>query len=206
MRKTPGEVFDFVILRRKQMSVVVAIKKDGVVYMGADTQTTSGIQRRNYLKESNLKIATFDNGMIIGHVGAVSRKSILFHSKNIIPKLKIPKEGLTKKVICEQLIPMLRDQDVFFDKDEAEVDASMLIGYGDKLFRVRNESVTEINEYSCIGSGVDFAWAVMEIYHERLDPVSLLDKAMRASANKIPSVSGPFVFVNTKDRKIEVRE
>ena len=55
MRKTLGEVFDFVILRRKQMSVVVAIKKDGVVYMGADTQTTSGIQRRNYLKESNLK-------------------------------------------------------------------------------------------------------------------------------------------------------
>ena len=188
------------------MSVVVAVKRDGVVYMGADTQTTSGIQKRNYLKESNLKIASFDNGMIIGHVGAVSKKSILFHSKNVIPKLKIPKEGLTKKVIYEQLIPILRGQEVFFNKEEAQVGASILIGYRDKLFHIRDEVVCEINEYSCIGSGADFAWAIMEIYHEKLDPVSLLHKAMKSAANRISSVSGPFVFINTRDGKFEVRE
>ncbi|MBQ7761449.1 MAG: hypothetical protein IJ400_05270 [Clostridia bacterium] len=186
------------------MSVVVAVKRDGVVYMGADTQTTSGMAKTTYLKESNLKIRVFDNGIILGHVGSVAKKSIIAHSKNIIPKLKLENGVLTKRVIVEQLIPMLKKEEVFFDKEEGQIDVSALVAYKDKLFRLRNETVTEICEFCSIGSGTNFAWTQLESFHKKLDPVSLLIKSMDASARNITSVSAPFVVVNTRDMKIEV--
>ena len=38
------------------MSVIVAIKENGVVYMGAYSQTTTGRRMRNGLKETEYKI------------------------------------------------------------------------------------------------------------------------------------------------------
>lgn len=184
------------------MSVVVAIKKDGVVYIGADTQTTTGSAKANYTKESNLKIITLENGIVLGHVGAVARKNIFFHSKNVFPKLKL-KNGLTKEVIVEQLLPLLKKDKVFCN-DDGHVEISAVLAYKDRLFKIKNEVVTEIGRYCAIGAGYDFAWAHLEDGWKKHDPVSLLHKALDASARNIPSVSAPFVVVNTKDLSIEV--
>lgn len=184
------------------MSVVVAIKKDGVVYIGADTQTTTGVSKQNYLKESNLKIMALENGIVLGHVGSVARKNIFFHSKSIIPKLKL-KNGLTKEVIVEQLLPLLKKDKIFCDEN-GNVDISAILAYKDRLFKIKNDVVTEIGRYCAIGAGLDFAWAHLEDGWEKYDPVSLLHKALDASARYIPSVSAPFVVVNTKDLSIEV--
>ena len=47
------------------MSVIVAIKEDGVVYMGADSQTTAGMRKRSYLNETGFKIIRLENGMLV---------------------------------------------------------------------------------------------------------------------------------------------
>ena len=56
------------------MSVIVAVKENGVVYMGADTQTTSGRKKHNGLNETAFKIHRLENGILVGFCGKVAAK------------------------------------------------------------------------------------------------------------------------------------
>ena len=59
------------------MSVIVAIKENGVVYMGADSQTTTGRRKLNDLNETAYKITRFENGMLVGFCGRVAAKQAI---------------------------------------------------------------------------------------------------------------------------------
>ena len=63
------------------MSIVIGIKKDGVIYMGADTQRTCGGTKCNCLSESNFKITRFKNGVLLGHVGTVRTSYLMYTQK-----------------------------------------------------------------------------------------------------------------------------
>lgn len=54
------------------MSVIVAIKENGVVYIGADSQTTTGRRKHNGLNETAFKINRLGNGMLVGFCGRVA--------------------------------------------------------------------------------------------------------------------------------------
>ena len=56
------------------MSVIVAIKENDVVYMGADSQTTAGMRKRSYLNETGFKIVRLENGILVGFCGRVAAK------------------------------------------------------------------------------------------------------------------------------------
>ena len=59
------------------MCVIVAIKESGVVYMGADTQTTTGRRKRNGLNETSFMITRLENGMLVGFCGKVAAKQAI---------------------------------------------------------------------------------------------------------------------------------
>ena len=65
------------------MSVVIAIKENGVIYMGTDTQVTSGNKKENELNKNSFKIALLDNGLLVGVCGNYGLKQQIIADKSI---------------------------------------------------------------------------------------------------------------------------
>ena len=89
------------------------------------------------------------------------------------------------------------------DKKNGEMNVSILLAFKDKLYRITKElDVLKLNENGKSGSGlfyVEYAISLKEL------PVrTRLLKALAESAKRIETVSGPFVLIDTKDRKYEI--
>ena len=116
------------------MSVIVAIKENGVVYMGADSQTTAGRRKRNGLNETAYKITRLKNGMLVGFCGRVAAKQAILSMEDVFV---LDKEGgLNKKHIVKEIVPKLVDKmQLIGDEDSGALDVSILLAYKDNLFK-----------------------------------------------------------------------
>ena len=83
------------------MTVVVAIKKDDVVYLGCDTQSTFDSIKRNFLSPANLKIQKMPNDVLIAGSGRLSLIQELVFRPELFENIS-PEEGLTKKIYCSK--------------------------------------------------------------------------------------------------------
>lgn len=182
------------------MSVVVAIKENGVVYIGADSQTTAGKRKYHYLNESEYKIKRIDNGMLVSFCGSVA-------AEQSIPKsiFTLDENGeLNKRHIVKEIIPNLVDKmNEIGDTKKGEMEVSILLAYKDILYRItKNLDVVRLNENAKAGAGlyfVDYALSLKELpVRERIL------KALVESAKRTDSVGGPFVLIDTKDREYEI--
>lgn len=83
------------------MSVIVAIKSGDAIYMGCDTQTTSGKDKENKLQESTFKISKLRSGMLVGICGKVAAHQSVCDDESVF---EIEKGELTKKEIVNNFI------------------------------------------------------------------------------------------------------
>lgn len=197
------------------MSVIVAVKHGGIVYMGADTQLTyeSG-ERKNSTIESERKIYKFANGLLMGAVGRADTIMRLVYAKDIFT---VPSEGLSKRHIVTEIVPKMFE---FLDKrklvvepDEDDDDercymrCSFLLAHKDKLFYIsRYFGVWENARYCIAGSGSPYAFAHFNSFDYNGDINGQLVAAMRNCAKHDNSVSAPFMLIDSKNLEYAVRE
>ncbi|MBO4534451.1 MAG: hypothetical protein J5755_00775, partial [Clostridia bacterium] len=86
------------------MSVVVALKQDGVIYMGADTACTSGLTY-NTVRGSLAKLSKIGH-TLIGFTGDSCARQVIIGHPEI---LACGEEGLTRRWIVTQFIPKYRE-------------------------------------------------------------------------------------------------
>ena len=116
------------------MSVIVAIKSENVIYMGCDTQTTSGKDKENKLQESTFKISKLRSGMLVGICGKVAAHQSVCDDESVF---EIENGELTKKEIVNNIIPKIKAKlkDIAGDTSENErMPISIILAYKDKLF------------------------------------------------------------------------
>jgi ATP-dependent protease HslVU (ClpYQ) peptidase subunit len=185
------------------MSVIVAIKENGVVYMGADSQTTSGRRKRNGLNETAYKITRLENGMLVGFCGKVAAKQAILSMDDVFV---LDKEGgLNKKHIVKKIVPKLVDKmQLIGDEDSGALDVSILLAYKDKLYRITSGlDVLNLNECGRSGAGADFTnWYLFG--EKNLSIRERILKALVASAKRTESVGGPYVLIDTQKQEFEV--
>lgn len=185
------------------MSVIVAIKENGVVYMGADSQTTTGKRKRNGLNETAFKITRLKSGMLVGFCGRVAAKQAILSMEDMFV---LDKEGgLNKKHIVKEIVPKLVDKmQVIGDEDSGALDVCILLAYKDKLYRITSGlDVVKLNECGWSGAGANFTnWY---LFGEKHLPVrERILKALVASAKRTESVGGPYVLIDTHNQEFEV--
>ena len=167
------------------MSVIVAIKENDVIYMGADTQTTAGRRKYNSLNETEFKIKRLDNGILVSYCGSVAAGQAV---PNDIYTLDSNGE-LTKKHIVKNIIPkLINKMEEIGDKKNGEMNVSILLAFKDKLYRITKElDVLKLNENGKSGSGliyVEYAISLKEL------PVrTRLLKALAESAKRIETLA-----------------
>jgi ATP-dependent protease HslVU (ClpYQ) peptidase subunit len=185
------------------MSVVIAIKENGVIYMGTDTQVTSGNKKENELNKTSLKIALLDNGLLVGACGKYGLKQQIIADKSIFTLDK--NNMLTKQHIVTNIIPKLSRWVKKSDKaNYTELEVSFLLAHDNNLYFIGDElNVIKINNFAKIGAGkgcVDYALSCFNYLPAR----ERIIKALVESANITESVSGPYVLIDTKHKEFEI--
>ena len=193
------------------MSLVIAVKKDGAVYFGADTQTTYGRgEQRTHLSKENLKLKVLPNGIILGRVGSVhSVQHVWAHPE----WFTLPEDGvLTKRHVVTNIVPKIYAcycEGDLFEKDGKEHPLStgdaFLIGYRDKLFWINDRlGVVQIEQYVAIGAGSRFVQYGLSHMDAEKPVTKEIKKLLQIGAMCCPSVSAPFAFTDTATRKIKI--
>ena len=193
------------------MSVVIAIKENGITYMAADTQVSFGDSKR-HLKSNSLQkvwaVNDIDN-CIMGGVGLTRDLNLIrYGTHELIPEANVLKNDITVGTIMLETVPIIFEsirnytELVTGSKDEIEIMSEFVIAYNDKLFDISPDgTVEEVEDYIAIGSGADAALGSLKQTYD--EPVySRLIKALDAAAESNLYVSEPYVVIDTKDMEL----
>ena len=186
------------------MSVVVAVKKDGVIYMGADSLTTVGNRKFHALNETGYKITRLESGILVGCCGEVSSCQSVTNTPNLFT---LDENGtLTKKHIVTNIVPKLLEIYTELGKiEKGKTENTMLLAYKDKLYCINsNFLVSKYNDFVSIGAGKSYA--LYHLSNGDLSTKTRLLSALKESAKRTDSVGEPFVLIDTKNLEFEVVE
>ena len=193
------------------MSLVVAIKRDGVVYLGADTRTTRGERVRANLAEEDLKLHRMGS-CIVGAAGTVSNIQVL---TNHPEWFELNGKPLTKKFLVKNVIPKFFT--LLGEMGKLEIDengneppnalCSFLFTDGESLFAMDNDfEVIELSTYGQVGCTEYMALSMFLNALDEHSPNDIILKALRTSAYRNDGVGAPYVLINTRDREFEIVE
>ena len=185
------------------MSLIIAYKKDDVIYLASDSQaTSSNFDKYSTTNPEFAKMTMLDNGIIVGHTGRVSYNQQIVYSGAIT----LDDNGeLTREHLVLNVIPkLLKIKKEWIDdngaRDNSDVSSTLMLAHKDKLFLVERDLLTYTVEHmALIGSGGDYAFASVAA----IDPESPIEPqlvaALKIATKYTASVGGPFITINTKD-------
>lgn len=193
------------------MSVVVAIKKDGVIYMGADSQVSRGGTRTTLSNPNNYKIwAVSDaDNCLMASVGTLRANNILKVARGLIPEIVNIKRDVDFSFVVRHLVPGIMDElddyGALLKKDTPDMEAEFLFAYGDRLFCIdRFGSVIEVDDFCAIGSGSSEALGSLLSSIDVKDPEERIKMAIKASATHDIYVDYPIVISDTDTTRYKV--
>ena len=194
------------------MSVVVAIKKDGVIYLGSDSQVTRGGTRTSLTNPNNFKIwkvKGVDN-CLMGHVGLLRDACVIRVMENLVREIDVIHDEVNFEYVVTRIVPKIIDELKEFNYIETEgkfknMESKYLFAFKDKLFVIGFDgSVIEVDDYIAIGSGESESIGSLLTTNSDEDPETRIIKAIKASAAHDIYVDYPIVLSNTKDLEFKV--
>jgi ATP-dependent protease HslVU (ClpYQ) peptidase subunit len=194
------------------MSVVVAIKHKGKVFIGADSQVTKGGTRQTMSNRSNYKIWHIESAdhAILGSVGSLREMNLIKTESNLIDEITLIKKNINYRYVVReftQRIFQILERYGLIQKDEdgtTHLNNSYLFAYEDQLYYIgKDMAVIEIDEYAAIGSGANEAIGSL-LSTDTLQPEERLMIAIKASATNDIYVDYPIIIANTEDRNFKV--
>lgn len=193
------------------MSVVIAIKENGVTYMAADTQVSFGDSKRHLKSDSLQKIWAVADipHCIMGGVGLARDLNLIrYCTSELIPEASVLKNEINVGTIMLNTVPVIFESIRNYtqlvtgcDKD-IPISSEFVLAYKDKVFDIAPDgTVEEIEDYIAIGSGADAALGSLK--HTIDEPIyDRLIKALDAAAESNLYVSEPYVYIDTKDGEL----
>lgn len=186
-----------------QMTVVVAIKENGTVYMGADTQSSRENQKESSLNK--FKISKLKNGILIGFSGRVDSIQLLLENEDMF---SLDKDGnFIKKHIVNEIIPKMYE---VLDKngkidDNGTMCLSIILAYKNSIYQITDGFIVYAMEKTAtIGSGGCIA--KYPLINEREPVHERIIDALRKSTRRDSSVGAPYVLIDTENLEFEVTD
>ena len=193
------------------MSVVVAIKENGKVTIGADSQCTRGGTRRTLSNPNNYKVwKVLDaENCLFAQVGLVREANIIRVARDLVPEMAQLKDRVDFPFVVKRLVPRMFEEleeyrAIKKGDTPPEFDSSFLFAYKDKLFYISgNATVIEIDDYVAIGSGeCEAIGSLLSTEGESCE--NRIKKAIKASAASDIYVDYPIVITDTDKTEFKV--
>jgi ATP-dependent protease HslVU (ClpYQ) peptidase subunit len=184
------------------MSLVIAVKHEGVIYMGADTQTTAGNSRINGISKKRYKIKTCPSGILLGLSGILTNSAHLYlHDE----WFDIPKdEKLTHEYILKHIVnPFFSELESLKKLDTAyndlkSMECSLIVAKDDIMFKVEQSgAILEMPYFVAIGSGSEHVYPFFRYPMPGKPDEKILQALMIASTYE-PTVHAPYVLIDSK--------
>ena len=193
------------------MSVVVAIKENGKVIIGADSQCTRGGTRRTLSNPNNYKawrVLGVDN-CIMAHVGLVREANVVRVAYDLVPEIVRLKDEVDFSFVVRHVVPRIFDElidsrVVNGSSIPLKLESSFLFAYKDKLFYISGDgTVIEIDDYCAIGSGeYEAIGSLLSTAGESSE--DRIKKAIKASCASDIYVDYPIVVTDTESCEFKV--
>lgn len=197
--------------RRKNMSVVVAVKENGKIYIGADSQVTKGGTRTTLKNENNYKIwkVIGVDHCLMAQVGMLRDANVIRLMPDLVTDYNVFKEHICFDFVVKKIVPDIVSELTRFnylkDGEKSEyLDSSFLFAYKDKLWVIgQDKSVIEVEDYVAIGSGSEQAIGSL-LSTEGHNPKERIVKAIKSSAACDIYVDYPIILTDTEDGEFEI--
>ena len=194
------------------MSVVVAIKDNGSIYLGADSQITSGSSRKSLSNPNNFKIwqvKDIDRCMI-GHVGVVRDANVVKTSSRLVSRLDAIDDKIDFDFMVNSFVPnlfkILEEHRLLIKEtdDTPKMNSAFIFAYKDLLYHIYADGcVVEIDDCVAIGSGSSEAIGSL-LSTEGQETRERIIKAIKSSATNDLYVYYPIVLGGTHTKEFEV--
>ena len=187
------------------MSSIIALKDKKMVHVIADTQTTTRINKKNHLEDSNLKIFKAEgiNDCLIGKVGYVKEKSVLSNVDFGLKHLDDVTFNDVVRIILPKMLEALESQNRT-KNTENETLGTTIIVLKEKIYQIDyTMAVSEINDYVAIGSGLEIVNGVLKSNKNKNSKERIIE-AIEAVSKFNNGVSAPFIYYNTEKMKMEI--
>ena len=193
------------------MSVVVAIKDGGKIYLGADYQVTKGGTRKTLKNPNNYKIwkVIGTENCLMGHVGYLRDANIVRLMDRLVTEYSVYKNYVDYEYVVKNIVPNIVDELKSYgmikdDKFVDSINSEFIFAFKDQLFVIgMDRSVIEVNDYVAIGSGEDQAVGSL-LSTEGLDPKERIVRAIKASAVCDIYVDYPIILSDTESTEFEI--
>ena len=193
------------------MSVVVAIKEKGKVFIGADSQVTRGGTRSTLKNQNNYKIwkvKDVDN-CLMAHVGNVRDANVIRVMDDLVTEYNVFKNHIDYEFVVKSVVPdiinELKKYGYIEDKEYFKgLESRFLFAYKDMLYLINSDGcVLEIDDCAAIGSGECEAIGSL-LSTDGDEPESRIVKAIKASAASDIYVDYPIILTNTETTEFDV--
>lgn len=179
------------------MTCIVAISKDGKVYMGGDT---AGSDEESGMIATYVMPKVFKrNGYLIGYSGSFRFGKLLQY---VFDLPVIPKNCNTSEKLDEfmnrELMQSLKKQAKELDLEKDEMDFEALIAVNGHIFEISNDwfAIETTNAWNAVGSGTKYAWGSLYTTESWKDPKRRIQVALSAAAEYSMSVAPPFTIIS----------
>ena len=170
------------------MSVVVAIKKDGIVYMGADSQVSRGGTRMTLSNPNNYKIWSLCDvdRSLMGSVGSLRTNNIIKVADNLVPETIDIKDAVDFRFVVKSLVPHLMDElneysALSKDRDDMpNMDSEFLEGYVRPAFESAFQTLS--NTSLSTKDKVVMAQKMANVFTNHYSPFAFDSKTFRQQA------------------------
>lgn len=192
------------------MSVVIAYKRNDVIYLAADSQATCGNEASSICKDNYQKIHQFDFGVTIAMTGSAN---LLAYFVSNPSWFKLQKDmHYSKEFLLNCLIPFLFDKakEGGYASDPEEKKAislktGIILVSENKMFRCDSCYIDEVDHYCSVGCGENIANPLLKELDnvEEKDIEKEMYKIVETCAKYNVYVGLPVVMWNSRDNVLE---
>ena len=191
------------------MSVVVAIKENGKVFVGADSQSSRGEFKKTTCNPNNFKIwkVRGANNCVMGAVGNKRDSNIVKLMNHLVTDYDAYNNNIDFEYVVKSIVPDIRNElrkYEFLKEDCSFFDSSFIFAFKDQLYTIGCDgAVLEIDDYMAIGSGESEALGSL-ISTEGLPPQERIIKAIKASSLSTIHVDYPIIITDTEHCEFDI--
>jgi len=191
------------------MTCIVAIEKDGVVYVGGDSAGVD-VDTLDIVRRADEKVFLSeggDNDVIIGFAGSFRIGQLLRYALHV-PDQPSRKNDMAYMVtdFVDAVRTMQKDKGSMTKENELEEhDGQFIVGYNGHLYIVYGDFQVErpVDSHAAIGCGMSYALGSLHSTRnsKKLSPEQRIRKALRAAAEYSAGVRPPFHVLKLEPEK-----
>lgn len=194
------------------MSLTIALKHNGVVYMGSDSNVSDLFRKYDLTNPNSYKIFSLKGcDHILMSIGGSLIEQNIARCTSLIPEANAMKGNIDFEFMVNEFVPNLFDiydqRHILKIKENhyRSCESQMIVAYKDKIFQIFPDgAVLELDDFAVIGDGIDEAIGSLLSTKNIDDPKQRILLALRTCLKYKTEISYPFLITDTDSCQFEL--